>query len=266
MGLQHLFDQVDAVQVADAQQDDRQIARDGKAPQPGLTKLVAGNDAGRGAAQGIAVNDGAGQAAIDLCIGFGCVEVAQHLLALEPGHFEGTLDEVRSQYFSSNANAASRVSATPEMICTVADSSGDKVMVRRIATMGSSTEPSVFDNADGAVTAIQHHRVGRRSTATDESGAVGLVRRLVGSRARRCQQVKHPRHLLPRCAAAARAEDRLPVGQDFGLHEQVAEGAMGQVGIQRRQHDFRVTRHLDMTGAGRQVGERDTADLDVVFG
>ena len=30
-----------------------------------------------------------------------------------------------------------------------ADSSDDKAMVRRMATMGSSTEPSVFDNVDG---------------------------------------------------------------------------------------------------------------------
>ncbi len=94
MGLQHLFYQVDAVQVADAQQDDRQIARDGKTPKPGLAKLVAGNDAGRGAAQGIAVNDGGGQAAIDLRVGFGGAEVAQHLLTLEPCHFKGALNKV----------------------------------------------------------------------------------------------------------------------------------------------------------------------------
>ena len=77
--------------------------------------------------------------------------------------------------------------------------------------------------------------------------------------------MKHPWHLLPRRADTPPAEDRLTVGKNFGLHEQVAERAMGQVGIQRRQHDFRVTRHLDMTVPGRQVGQRNTADLDVVF-
>ena len=99
MGLQHLLDQIDAVEVADVQQHDRQIARDAEAPQSGLPQLVAGNDAGRGAAQGIAVNDGVGQAAIDLGIGFGGVEVAQHLLALEPRHFERALDEVAVAIF-----------------------------------------------------------------------------------------------------------------------------------------------------------------------
>ena len=77
--------------------------------------------------------------------------------------------------------------------------------------------------------------------------------------------MKHPRHLLTRRAWAARAEDRLPLGQNFSLHEQIAKRAMGQVGIQRGQHNFSVTCHLDMTSAGRQVGERDTADLNVVF-
>ncbi|MFO7543712.1 MAG: hypothetical protein R6W97_13025, partial [Thiobacillus sp.] len=41
MRLQHLLDQIDAVEVADLQQDDRQIARDAEAPQPGLPQPVA---------------------------------------------------------------------------------------------------------------------------------------------------------------------------------------------------------------------------------
>ena len=92
--MQHLFYQVNAVKVADAYQNDWQVARDGKAPKPGLTQTVAGNDAGRGATQGGSVNDGRGQTAIDLGIGFGCVEAPQHLLALRPGQFKGTFDEV----------------------------------------------------------------------------------------------------------------------------------------------------------------------------
>jgi hypothetical protein len=40
--LQQLFYQVNSVQVADAYQDDRQVARDGKAPKPGLTQPVPG--------------------------------------------------------------------------------------------------------------------------------------------------------------------------------------------------------------------------------
>ena len=94
VGLQHQLEYADAVDVADVQQHDRQIARDPEAPQPRLRPLVAGNDAGRGAAQRIAVNDGGGQAPVDLGIGFAGVEVTQHLLALEPRHFEGAFDEV----------------------------------------------------------------------------------------------------------------------------------------------------------------------------
>ena len=113
---------------------------------------------------------------------------------------------------------------------------------------------------------IEHQRVGRGSAASDKAGAIRLVRRLVGNRFRRGQQMKHPRHLFPRCAWPPRAQDSLALGQDFGLHEQVTEGAMSQVGIQRRKHDFGVTRHLDVTATGRQVSERNPANLDVVFG
>ena len=94
MGLQYLFDQVDAVNVTDTYQHDRQIARDRKAPQPRLTQRVAADDAGCGTTQGIGVNHGAGEAAIDLCIGFAGVDVTQHFLALEPCHFKSALNKV----------------------------------------------------------------------------------------------------------------------------------------------------------------------------
>ena len=78
--------------------------------------------------------------------------------------------------------------------------------------------------------------------------------------------MKHPRHFFSRCARAASAENCLPIGQDFGLYEQVAEGAMRQIGVQRRQHHFGVTRDFDMPLTGRLVSERNTADLHIVFG
>jgi len=266
MRLQHLFDQVDAVEVADAQLDDRQIARNAEAPQPGLPQPVAGDDVGRGAAQGIAVNDGTGQAAKDLGIGFGDAEVTQHLLALEPGHFERTLDEVAVAIFIQQGQSG---------LARVRDPGDDLHDCRFVGRQGQGAA----DRHDGiqhraigvrqgrrSVATIQHHRVGRRATASDEAGAVGLVRRCVGHRTGRGQQVEHPGHLLARRAGAPRAEDRLTLGQDFGLHEQIAERAMRQIRIQRRQHHFRVARHLDAAGARRLVGEGDAADFDVILG
>ena len=94
MGLQHLFNQVNAIPIADSEQNDRQITRDDKAPKAGLTKLVAGNNAGRSTVQGIGINDRASQAAIDLSLRFGGVEVTQQFLTLEPCHFKCTLNEV----------------------------------------------------------------------------------------------------------------------------------------------------------------------------
>ena len=43
---------------------------------------------------GTGVDDRPRQAAVDLGVGLGHVEEAKHLLALEPGHLEGPLDEV----------------------------------------------------------------------------------------------------------------------------------------------------------------------------
>ncbi len=266
MGLQRLLDQVDTVEIADAQQDDRQIARNGKAPQSGLSQLVAGNDTGRGAAQGMGVNDGGGQTSIDLGLGFACVEVAQHLLALEPGHLKRPLDEVPVGILLQQGQCG---------LARVGDAGDDLHGRRFVGRQGEGTadrhdgvehRPRRVRQGRRAVRTVQHHGVGRRSAAADEPGAVGLVRLHAGNGTRRCQQVEHPWHLLPRCATPPRAEDRLPLGQDFGLHEQVAEAAVGEVGIQRGEHDLRVARHLDVAGAGRMVGERDAADLDVVLG
>ena len=78
--------------------------------------------------------------------------------------------------------------------------------------------------------------------------------------------MEHPRRLLLRSSGPPLAEDGSVPGKDLGLHEQVAEGAMGQVGVQGRHDHFRVARHLDLAGVVGQIGEGDAADLDVVFG
>ena len=266
VSLQHLFDQVDPAQVADIEQDNRQVAGDGKTPQPRLAQLIAGNDARRGAAQGIAEDDRGRQAAIDLGLGFGDPQVAQHLLTLEPGHFKGALDEVPIAIFLQQRQGG----------FTGVRDSGDDLHGRRFVGFQGQGAADRHDGIEHrtirvrqprtAITAVDGHRVSRGSPAPDEFGAIRLVRGLVAHRARRGQQVKHPWHLLSRRAATARAEDRLPLGEDFGLHEQVAEGAMGQVGIERGQHHLGVAGQLDMAGPGRLVGERDPADFHIVLG
>ena len=78
--------------------------------------------------------------------------------------------------------------------------------------------------------------------------------------------MEHPGNLLLRRAAAACAEYRLLPGQDFGLYEQIAEHAVRQVGILRRQHHLGITCDFHMPQVSGQIGQRHAADLDIVLG
>ena len=81
--------------VADAHQHDRQIARDAIAPQARLPAAVADQHAGLGPAQRRGIDDRAGQAAVDLRIGFGGVELPQQDLAVRPGQLEDAIGQAR---------------------------------------------------------------------------------------------------------------------------------------------------------------------------
>ena len=54
--------------------------------------------------------------------------------------------KLESRYLSINASAAARVSATPEMMCQLAEASDSMTTLRRIATTGSSTAPAVLES------------------------------------------------------------------------------------------------------------------------
>ena len=182
----------------------------------------------------------------------------------------------RSWYLRMMARAASRVSATPVIRYTVRDSSGLSVTAVRMATMGSSTGPSVLESSAGPETVAPV--TVRLSPISRAAGAAG-VRPRPKKRARsvsydasraerrgRRQEVEHPGGLFAGRARPAPAEDGPVLGQDLGGHEQVVEGAMGQVGVQGRHDHFGVAGELYLPRIVGEVGELDAADLDVVFG
>ena len=205
------------------------------------------------------------QATVDLGVGLGDVEQAKHLLAFEPGHLESPLDEVLIAILAEQRHGCfAGLRRRRRSPATVRDSSGDNLSGLRIATMGSRTEPSVLDRS--APASVEGRRIRGRPPAADEPRAVGLVRDFLVAPARRRQHVEHPRRLLVGRAGTPPAQDGPVVGQYLGLHEQVAEGAMREIGVLRRQDDLGVARHLDVSRVVGQVGERDAADLDVVLG
>ena len=130
----------------------------------------------------------------------------------------------------------------PETISTVADSSGSSVIRYRIATIGSSTEPSL---PESAAESAHRLRIGDRVPAADEPHAVGLIGDFSDVRPVHGHQVKHPRRLLVEGAGPAGAEDRLPLADDLGLNKEIAERRMQRVRGRRCENDFRVTRDLD---------------------
>ena len=77
MCLDELPHQFDLRSVADAQEDDRQVAGDAEAPEAGLRAPVAGEDVRRGTAARVGVDDRAGEAAVELGVRLGRVELAE---------------------------------------------------------------------------------------------------------------------------------------------------------------------------------------------
>ena len=78
--------------------------------------------------------------------------------------------------------------------------------------------------------------------------------------------MKHPRHVLVDGARPAGAENSLPALDDFGLHEQIAEGRMQRIRSRGRENDFRITCDVDGPAGPRPIGDLDAAELDVVLG
>ena len=79
-------------------------------------------------------------------------------------------------------------------------------------------------------------------------------------------QVKHPWRLLVDGAGPASAEDGSLLADDLGLHKEIAERRMQCVRGGRRQDHFRITRHVDLSAPASAVGDRDSAQLDIILG
>ena len=108
-------------------------------------------------------------------------------------------------------------------------------------------------------------RIGDRVSAADEPHAVGLIGNFSDVRPVHGHQVKHPWRLLVEGAGPAGAENRLPLAEDLGLNEKIAERRMQRVRGRRCENDFRVTRDVDRSARPRAVGDADPAQFDVVF-
>ena len=103
VGLDELAHQIDIGRVADLQQHDRQVARNGVAPQAGLPAAVLEENARVGAQRGIGVDDRAGKTPIELRVGLGGIDLPQDHLAMGPRQIEDAIREAPILVFLDQA-------------------------------------------------------------------------------------------------------------------------------------------------------------------
>ena len=81
-----------------------------------------------------------------------------------------------------------------------------------------------------------------------------------------CQQVKHPWRILGLRTGSSRTQDCLPRGDDFGLHEQVAERRVRCIGGVRREHHLRIAGDFNGATGASAVIDVYAPHLDRIFG
>ncbi len=262
VGLHHLPHQFDVGRVLDLQQDDRQVAGNCVGPQAGLAAMVFHQGGGVGAQRSVRVDHRAGQAAIQLGVGFGGVQLAQHDLAVGPGQFEHAVGQVAVVVLVDQVQRG----------VALVGHAGNHVHGRGLVGLQGNgvadchhrVEHRTFSAGQCGVVQ-QCLRRGGRVAAADEARAVGFVRDAAHGRIVHGHGMHHVRHGFVAAAWTARAQDGVFGAQNFGLHEQLAERRVGGIGCCRRHHHFGKAGHLDGAHAVGGVGDAGAAQFDVVF-
>ncbi|MNV30687.1 hypothetical protein D3C71_1219660 [compost metagenome] len=105
MRLDQLAHQLEIGRVLDAQQHNGQIARDGVAPQARLPTAIFQQDGGLGAQQRVLIQDGVGQARVQLRVGIGGVELPHDDLGVGPRQFQRAVGQVAVLVFADQVHA-----------------------------------------------------------------------------------------------------------------------------------------------------------------
>ena len=248
VSLHQLAYQVDIGRVANLQQHNRQIAGNGVAPQAGLPAAFLQEDARVGAKRRIGVDDGIGQACIEVRVGFGRVDLAQDHLIMGPCQFEDAIREPPILVFLDQAQGC---------VAGFADAGNhiDRCRLFRIERDAGADGDNRVQHR--ALTARQGRAIDRRArrgerpgsgdrvSAADELHAVRLIGDLAPIRAVHGHEVKHPRRLLGERARPARAKDSVPLRDDLGLNKKVAERRMQRVRGRCGENHFSVAGDLD---------------------
>ncbi len=264
VGLDQLLHQGNVGQVAHLQQDDRQVAGNALAPEPGLAAPVGLQQAVVGAQGGVGVEQRSCHLLEQPGLGQGRVELAQQHLAVGPGQVEDPVRQVPVAVFVDQLQAVFTAFGDPGHQVdggALAGVEGDPAADRHDRVEhrpGAAREPLGLR--------VQGLGRGQVAATADKARAVGFIGNRVDVHAVGRQQVAHPGHRLLLGTWPAAADDGLPIGQQLGLDEQVAEGRVGGIAWSRGQHHFGVAGELDAAAYPGAVADVQAAQLDGVFG
>ena len=102
VGANRLVHQFELVSIADADQHDRQIARDAVPPEPRLAATVAGDHRGARPAEARCVDQRPGQSSEGLCLLLGDRELLQHDRTPRPCQLDDAVGEARIGVFDGD--------------------------------------------------------------------------------------------------------------------------------------------------------------------
>ena len=260
--LHDLPHQFDIVRIGDLQQHDRQVAGNRMAPQSGLATPILQQHRRVGAQRTVRINHQPGEPLVQLRIGLGRIDLPPHHLAVRPGQIEDAIGESTIAIFVDQARAVIALIGQPEHL----------IDLRGRAGFQGDPAADRNDRIQHRALAVRQPRIGgerlwsrRRIAAPDETRAVGFVGDFVDVRVVHRQQMEHPRRRFAVRPGPARAQDRLLLRQQRGLHEQVAERRMQVVGDRRCQHHFGIRRDLDGAPRTGAIGDAQAAQFDVVL-
>ena len=234
---EQLPDDVEVLGLVDPHHDDGQVARDAVGPEAGRSPLVAGQQAGRRPQRRVRVEDPVGQALEEVGLVGLDPEVVELDLGLRPGEGRRPLEGGR---------LAVLVGQVQDLLARLGDD-------RREDRVGGRPrgEP---DPAAEAEDRVQHRadrvrertpvddrdRRADRPTPAEEAGPIGLVLDDPAGLLLDRRDVRGPDRRLVAGSWTAGRQEGADLGDELGLHEQVLEGRVSDIGRLRREDDLRV--------------------------
>ena len=249
-----LLHELDLLRVADAEENERRVAREAVAPETVLAAPVGEQHAGAGPPGGVGIDQRSGQTAVELGLRLRGVEVAQGHLAVRPREVEGAVGHAGTLIFFHLRQRGLPVFGHAE---NQINDGGFMGRQRHRAAQGDDGIEDGADRVGQGRDGLHRGGIRQRAAAPHKPGAIGFAGDFALLAALAHHEMQQPRRLFLRGPGAAGTEEGGGVLREFRFHEQTAEGGVRRVRGRRRQHDLRVAGQFNAAHAGRPVGDRD---------